>query len=103
MKLWQFATTLIPFECKDIKKALTQIQILQKSVNSLKLEQQIRQEIIHNLTLTNERMRQKLIDESESREYLESFCDGLKTSLDKIDQAIEALRIRRGKETILNG
>ena len=93
MKLWEFATSRTPFECKDIKKALTQIRTLQKSVKTLQLEQQIRQEIIYNITLTNEKIRQKFIDESESRETLESFGEGLKTTLAKKDQAIEALRI----------
>ena len=91
-KLWKFATSRDPFECKDIKTALTQIRSLQNNVRTLQLEQRIRQEIISNLTLSNRKLNEKFMDESESRETLESFGTSLKHTLSRKQETIEALR-----------
>ena len=59
-KLWNFARTRTPFECKDIKIALTDIRFLENAVESLISLSKESNQTIQKLQTTNNEMNQTL-------------------------------------------
>ena len=54
-KLWNFASTNNPFECKDIKIALTEIRELQNHIDEMEITQS--NNLAQIATLTEEKYR----------------------------------------------
>ena len=81
-QLWNFARSRIPFECKDIKIALTEIRELQDRLLDLKNDKRYRIRTIQGLLEENIHLNRSLLGckrekESETRALERNFPNGL--------------------------
>ena len=60
-KLWNFARSQNPFECKDIKLALTEIRELHHKIDKLETDKESKIRTIQNLLEENQRLNQTLL------------------------------------------
>ena len=60
-KLWEFANTRKPFICKDIKMTLTEVKILQNTVEYLKKQRALRNKTLENIIEENNLLNSTLI------------------------------------------
>ena len=74
-QLWQFAKSRTPFECKDIKIALTEIRELQDRISDLNNDKQYRIRTIQSMMEENIRLNLSL---SGCKKVMESESNGLK-------------------------
>ena len=74
-ELWQFAKSRIPFECKDIKIALTEIRELQDRISDLNNDKQYRIRSIQSMMEENIRLNISL---SGCKKVMESESNGMK-------------------------
>ena len=106
-KLWNFASSRTPFECKDIKVALTEIKSLQNDIDKLKHQRIEKIKTIQNLTLANDELSRTLgyhgiqVDSLGSRvDRLKNTAEKLKENLSNKQKTIQALREdRSGRHT----
>lgn len=56
ISLWNFSKSIEPFECKDIKQALSDISTLYYKINNLEIKQKNYSQIIQNLSEENKKL-----------------------------------------------
>jgi len=78
-KLWDYAVSREPFECKDIEIALTEIRELQNSIENLVQEEKVQDERLSELRRIKDELERSLLEHSKSTSTVQpliqfSYC-----------------------------